>query len=269
MSPLTSARSAQNDRAMDWRQTALHATLLSIVLAASVSAADTLPALLQAVREAEQAPSPLRAEGSVEIDGVEGKKQDRLVIVERSATDAKAPRQLYAELQNAKVRLLALGPTELQLASDGKPRSAKSDQAVGPTSFTAEDWLAFSPERCAAMRIADLSEEQFTLVCEPKKPPSQYSLMVYKFDRAKALMQQVLLYKDTMTNLVKALRHDDFVQVGSKWRPKRIVMQDFKLRTKDVLSLDWQAAANVPAAVFDPKTFATASLPQAAAAQKP
>jgi len=61
-------------------------------------------------------------------------------------------------------------------------------------------------------------------------------------------MQQVLLYKDSMTNLVKALRQDDFVQVGSKWRPKRIVMQDFKLRTKDVLSLDWQVAANVPAA---------------------
>jgi hypothetical protein len=254
---------------MDWRRITICESLLSIVLAAGVSAADTLPTLLQAVREAEQSPSPLRADASVEIDGVEGKKQDRLVIVERSGADAKAPRQLYAELQNAKVRLLALGPSELQLASDGKPRSAKPDQAVGSTSFTAEDWLGFSPERCATMRIADLSEEQFTLVCEPKKPPSQYSLMVYKFDRAKAVMQQVLLYKDSLTNLVKALRHDDFVQVGSKWRPKRIVMQDFKLRTKDVLSLDWQAAANVPAAVFDAKTFATASLPQAAAAQKP
>src|ERR1041385_5887261 len=146
---LTSSWSAQNDRAMDWRRIAPCANLLSIVLAASAPAADTLPTLLQAVREAEQSPSPLRADASVEIDGIEGKKQDRLVIVERSGTDAKAPRQLYAELQNAKLRLLALGPSELQLASDGKPRSAKSDQAIGSNSFSEGNLLGFLPESCA------------------------------------------------------------------------------------------------------------------------
>jgi hypothetical protein len=255
-------------RAMEKRRTGFGLAFVSIAFAGAVGAADTLPTLLKAVGEAERLPTPLRADASVEIDGVEGSKRDRLVIVERSAGDSKAPRQLYLELQNAKLRLLVLGPAELELASDGKPRPAKPDETLDSTSFTAEDWLPFAAERCAAMRIADLSDQQFTLVCEPKKPPSQYSLMVYKFDREKAVMLQALLYKDTLTNLVKMMRQDDFVQVGSKWRPKRIVIQDFKLRTKDVLSLDWQVAPAVAAALFDPKTFATASLPQAAAAQK-
>ena len=71
-----------------------------------------------------------------------------------------------------------------------------------------------------------------------------------------ATMLQALLYKGTMTNLVKMLRNDDFVRVGQQWRPKRVTMQDFKIRTKDVLSLEWKAAAPVPPETFDPSAFA-------------
>jgi hypothetical protein len=52
------------------------------------------------------------------------------------------------------------------------------------------------------------------------------------------------------------LRNDDFVQVGKQWRPKRVTMQDFKVRTKDVLSLEWQAGAPIPPGAFDPSAFA-------------
>src|SRR5205085_11948657 len=142
-------------------------------------------------------------------------------------------------LEKAGVRLLALAPSELYVATAGKPKKSSADAAIGPTSFTAEDFLDFSPARCAAMRTADLGQDSFTVVCEPKKPPSQYSLMVFKFDREKSALVQVLLYKDSMTNLVKLIRHDDFVRVGTAWCPKRIVVQDYKLRTKDVLTLDW------------------------------
>jgi hypothetical protein len=81
-------------------------------------------------------------------------------------------------------------------------------------------------------------------------------------------MQQVLLYKDNMTNLVKMLRNDDFEQVASKWRPKRVVMQDFKLRTKDTFEIQWQPSPTAPAELFDPKAFAAAP-PLPAAAEKP
>ena len=228
-----------------------------------------LTTLLQGVNESLRPSTPLRAEGSVESDSLQGNKQDRLILVERAGAETKCPAQTYLELENAKIHLLALGPSELHVSTDGKSRQATPETAVDSTSFTTEDWLPFSVARCAAMRLADINAEQFTLVCEPKKPPSQYSLMVYKFDREKSVMLQVLLYKGSMTNLVKMLRNDDFKQVESKWRPKRIVMQDFKVRTKDVISLEWQPASTVPAGNFDPKSFGATSLPEASAGRKP
>ena len=217
-----------------------------------------LATLLQGVNESLRPSTPLRADGSVESDSLEGNKQDRLVLVERAGADTKVPAQVYVELEKAKVHLLALGPSELYISADGKSRPATPETAVDSTSFTTEDWLPFSAARCAAMRIVDINAEQFTVLCEPKTPPSQYRLMVYKFDREKSVMLQALLYKDSMTNLVKMLRNDDFIQVESKWRPKRIVMQDFKVRTKDVISLEWHPASAVPARVFDPKSFGAA-----------
>lgn len=238
------------------RRLALASALAFLFFAARAFAEDSLAALLEAVGEVIQPSSPLRAEGTIESEGLRGKSLDRLVWIERAGNGPKAPPQAYVEFEKAKLRLLGLGPAEFWIASDGKASRAKGDQTIDSTNFTAEDVLAFAPERCAAMRLAELSEDRFSLVCEPKRPPSQYALMVYKFDREKATMLQALLYKGTMTNLVKMLRNDDFVQVGKQWRPKRVTMQDFKVRTKDVLSLEWQAGAPIPAGAFDPSAFA-------------
>jgi len=233
---------------------------------ASASAADTLSTLLTGVSEAERLATPLRADATAEIDNVKGQTQDHVVMIERSA-DGKTPeRQVYVQFEKAKVKLLVLSASEIHLAADGKGKKAAADAAVDSTSWTAEDFLPFSPSRCAAMRIADLNTEKITLVCEPNHKLSQYSLMVYKFDRQKSAIEQVLLYKDSMTNLVKMLRNDDFEQIGSKWRPKRVVMQDFKLRTKDTFEIRWREVPSVPPEVFDPKSFAAAAPLQEAAA---
>ncbi len=238
------------------RRLALSSALASLLFAARAFAEDSLAALLEAVGEVIQPSSPLRAEGTIESEGLGGKSQDRLVWIERAGSGPKAAPQAHIELEKAKLRLLGLGPAEFWIATDGKVSRAQGDQTIDSTSFTAEDVLAFAPERCAAMRLAELGEDRFSIVCEPKRPPSQYALMVYKFDREKATMLQALLYKGTMTNLVKMLRYDDFVQVGKQWRPKRVTMQDFKVRTKDVLSLEWQGGAPIPAGAFDPSAFA-------------
>lgn len=264
------ARGASVANRSRWSRPVPAKRLAELVFAFSVpygggASADMLATFLDSVSQADRLSTPLRADGAIESDGIKGKAEDRIVLVERASPDPKAPREVYVELEKSKVHLLALTPAELHLAADGKPAKTAADGPFVSTSFTAEDFLPFSAARCAATRIADISEEQFTIVCEPKKPPSQYSLMVYKFDRAKFVMRQVLLYKGAMTNLVKMLRNDDFTEVGSKWRPKRIVMQDFKLRTQDTISLQWQASASVPASAFDPKSFAASSLLQASA----
>lgn len=247
---------------MNWR-VLLAAASSAALLAATPARADTLVALLASVADAARLPSPLVAAGQIDIDGIKGKTQDRVVLVERAAADEKAPTQKLAAFEAAKVRALARSPSELFLADDEKPKPAKADASVAASSFTVEDFLPFAPERCAAMRIADASDDQFTVICEPKRPPSQYSLMVYKFDREKSVVRQVLLYKDSSTNLVKMLRNDEFTQVGGTWRPKRVVMQDFKLRTKDTLTLEWRTEAKIAAEAFDPKSFAAAALPAA------
>jgi hypothetical protein len=238
------------------RSLAIASALASALFGGRASADDSLAALLQAVGEVIQPSSPLRAEGTIESEGLQGKTQDRLVWIERAGSGPKVPPQVSVELGKAKIRLLGLGPAEFWIASNGKAGRAKGDQAIGSTSFTAEDVLSFAPERCAAMRLAELGEDRFSLVCEPKRPPSQYALLVYKFDRENATMLQALLYKGTMTNLVKVLRNDDFVRVGQQWRPRRVTMQDFKVRTKDVLSLEWTADAPIPPETFDPSGFA-------------
>jgi outer membrane lipoprotein-sorting protein len=237
----------------------VRAATAAVLLVASVASADTLKGLLETVTEAAQLAGPLRADAKLDVDGIAGKKQDRLVLFARPAGDAKNTAEVYVELEQSKVRLLALSPRELLLAADGKVRKVNSDAALDGTGFTAEDFLPFSTSRCAAMRIAELGDEQWRLVCEPQRPPSQYTLIVYKFDREKSVLLQALLYKETQSNLVKAIKQDDFVQVGSKWLPKTIIMQDFKLRTRDTLSLEWKADAKVPAEAFDSKGFAGVS----------
>jgi hypothetical protein len=40
-----------------------------------------------------------------------------------------------------------------------------------------------------------------------------------------------------------------------------MVMQDFKLRTRDVLALEWQTVAQLPSEAFDPTSFGAAAVP--------
>jgi outer membrane lipoprotein-sorting protein len=238
------------------------ATVLTCGLVSNALAGDTLTALLEMVAEASRIDAPLVGIGKADIDGVKGKVQDRVTILERAGADPKAPPHVAVAFETGKSRVLSLSPSQLQLSIDGKVKNAAPEEGVPPSSFSVEDLLPFEPERCAVIRIADLGDAQFTLICEPKKPPSQYAFMVFKFDREMAVPRQALLYKETSTNLVRMLRYDDFVKVGKNWMPKQIVLQDFKLRTRDELTLEWHADAKLAADVFDPKVFATAALPR-------
>src|SRR5437867_4710678 len=109
--PLTSRRATQNDAAM--RARILAAFLLLASFQGRATAAETLASLLQGVNDSLRPSRPLRAQGSVESDSLQGHKQDRLVLVERAAAEATAPVQVYVDFENAKVRVLALGPSDL------------------------------------------------------------------------------------------------------------------------------------------------------------
>jgi hypothetical protein len=249
---------------MTTRALAVAAAFCSVASAFSPVAAQvgTLPAFLEGVAAEQRLSTPLRADAQADIDGLQGKKQDRVVLEIRASGEKTGGNQVIAEFEKAKVKVLALGPGNLHISSGGSAKKAANDTPVAGTSWTAEDFLEFSPDRCASLRIADLVADALTLLCEPKPQLSQYSLMVYKFDRQKFVPLQVLLYKDTMSNLVKMTKYDDFAAVGKKWRPSRIVMQDFKLRTRDVFQAKWAEAPGSKVELFDRKSFSVVSAPR-------
>jgi len=60
-------------------------------------------------------------------------------------------------------------------------------------------------------------------------------------------------YRDSVTNLVKMSRRDDFVEVGGRWRPGTFSMEAFRPDTRTTtLTLAWREAPDAPAAVFTP-----------------
>ncbi len=221
---------------------------------------DALSELIERVGAQTRLSTPLRADVDAEIDYLEGKKHERIVAIFRNHPTENSQIQTYIELDRAKLKFLILGDAQFFAAAEGKMKPASLDTPVDSTSWVLEDLLPFLPSRCNSMRVADLTPEQVTVACEPKKKiGSDYSLFVFKFDREKSVPLQVLYYRDTLSNLVKLRRDEDFELVGSRWRPKRVTMQDFKLRTKDVFEIRWTADPKLPPALFDSRSFAGAS----------
>jgi hypothetical protein len=230
--------------------------IVSMALLPATSFADAVGEMMVAADAQTKLTTPLRGEGEAAIDGMQGKKQEKIVVVERPGG---AGPDVYVELQTAKQRFLLLGSGETFAAKDGKVAKAALDSPIDGTSFTVEDLFPFWSKRCGTMRVADTQSNQLTLTCEPPKGRSQYPLVVYKFDRDKAVPVQVLYYKDTLSNLVKMRRNSDLTKVADRWRPASVTMQDFKVQTRDEITFKWSAPPSVSADLFDPQKFATAS----------
>jgi hypothetical protein len=250
---------------MESAMTRTAAVLVLAFLAAHARGAyaerSALATMVDDAEEQAQLLTPLRAEITAEIHGNKGKTEDDIVLVVRNDPERKSGVQTYVEFEKAGVKVLVLGLDQAWISDGGKVRKAALDAQIAGTNWTVEDLLPFAVTRCGSTRIVDSRPEQMTLACEAERDgPSQYVLTVYKMDREKAVPIQVLYYKDSMNNLVKMQRADGYEQVGAKWRPSRVEMRDFKLRTKDVLELRWEQDPKFPPELFDPKSLSDRSL---------
>ena len=72
------------------------------------------------------------------------------------------------------------------------------------------------------------------------------------FDRDKKVPRKTLYDRETLNNLVKMRRDDDYVLVGRKWMPAVTSMETCKLRTHTTFSVRWSQDENVPPELFDP-----------------
>jgi len=77
-------------------------------------------------------------------------------------------------------------------------------------------------------------------------------LLVHTIDRERDVILQTKYYRDSISNLVKIRRDDEFAQVGGRWRPATIAVQSFREPTSTRLSLAWREAPDAPAALFTP-----------------
>lgn len=231
-----------------------------LLLVPAAARPDALSEVIEQVNRQTQLAVPLRADIDAEIDHLEGKRHEQIVMIFRNHPNETSQVQTYVEFDKSKLKYLVLGNAGFHALSGGKAEPVALDTSLDSTSWVLEDLLQFSASRCASMRIADLTPDQVTVTCEPKKDSgSTYSMFVYKFDREKSVPLQVLYYKDTLSNLVKLRRNEDFELVGSRWQPKRVTMQDFKLRTRDVFQIRWTADPKLGPDLFEPRSLAAPS----------
>ncbi len=220
-----------------------------VVLAghAAHATVEDLDAFLRSAEQAGQVVTPVRGDGQFQVTSAAATRNDQVAVIVRPPADT------YIELHQAGLKVLL--PSQSADASLFKPGDSKAeslplDGSVADSDFTGEDLLPFRLSNYKQPRISDESDSEITVTLFPTMPP--YSLIVITFDRDKKLPRKTLYYRETLNNLVKMRRDDDYVLIGRKWLPTTMSMETFKLRTRTTFTLQWSQDANVPPELFDP-----------------
>jgi hypothetical protein len=222
---------------------------LCLVATAAPARGEDLAAFLAAASSAARPSTTVRGDGELVTSTPEGTVRHRVAIVQRPAGD------LYVEVQSPRVRALLPATGAGWLAAGSSPAPFPADQALAGSEFSRDDLQPFDARRFGSPTIVDRSAEDLTVSLDPRD--SQYSLAVLTFDREKRVPIKAMLYKDTLSNLLKMRRESQHVQVGGRWLPTEIAIENFPLKATSTLSLTWTAVGD-ESARFDPTTFASA-----------
>ncbi|MDX2166182.1 MAG: hypothetical protein SF182_03940 [Deltaproteobacteria bacterium] len=220
---------------------------LVLVAAASTARGDDLAAFLAAASAASAPKQTIRGEGELVTTSPDGTTRQQVVVVQRPNGD------LFIALQPSGARALIPvgGEAQLSTAKGSGATPFALDAPLGGSEFTREDLQPFVMARFGSPTIVDRNGPEITVSLDPKKP-TQYSLTAITFDRDKRAPVKVMLYKDTLSNLLKMRRDSDLVEVGGRWVPGTVAMENFPMRTTSTLTLKWSTAADQPE-LFDVK----------------
>ena len=225
------------------------ALLCSTLVAVTAARGDDLGALLTAASAASKPSAPIRGTGELVTTSPELTTKQQITIVQRPNGD------LYFELQPSGTRaLLRVNGDALLSPAAGKAAVPFAlDAGLGGSELSREDLMPFSVARFGSPTVVDRNGTETTVSLDPRKP-SQYSLEVITFDREKQAPVKVMVYKDTLSNLLKMRRDSGFVQVAGRWLPTTVTMENFSLRSTSTLTLTWAETADAPA-LFDAKSW--------------
>lgn len=210
---------------------------------------EDLAALLAAATSAARPTAPVRGSGELVTASADGTTRHRVAVAQRPSGD------LYIEVQSPGLRALLPTDGPALLAAGSAPAPFPVDGALAGSEFSREDLQPFDAAHFASPTIVDRGDDDVTVQLDPRG--SQYSLEVVTFDREKHVPIKVMTYKDTLNNLLKMRREGAHVQVGGRWLPTEITIENFPMKATSTLTLTWATSDDQPAR-FDPKTFATA-----------
>ena len=213
--------------------------LLGSTVACAPVRAQMLDELLPAVAVQARAPRPLRADVRIDRDGVAA---GDAILLARGG-------RLYVETR-AGTRAL-LSPGKAVVLRGGHIVRAAPDAALDGTDVLLEDLEPFGVRSLSTPQVSDETPERLVVTAAPV-PPSAYVLLVHTIDRERKVIVQTKYYRESISNLVKIRRDDDFAEVGGRWRPAVIAVQSFREPTTTRLALAWHEAPDAPAVLFTP-----------------
>jgi hypothetical protein len=217
------------------------ASLLYLLLAASAQPvqAVSVQELLPAVAAESSAPHMLRADVHVERDGTAAGDAVLLALGQR----------LYLETRSGTRALLS--PGKVVVARKGRLVRAPVGTTLPGTDVLLEDLEPFGVGRMPVAQVSDENPLGIVVTGAPA-PPSAYVLLVLTIDPERNVIAQTKYYRDTISNLVKMRKDDDFSQVGGRWRPATIGFDSLRPPSTTRLALTWREAPDAPAALLTP-----------------
>jgi len=241
-----------------WIAAALVAVSVTVAgLPATAIDTNRADAMLRAVENQMRVAAPLRADGELTVASPDGTQRTPIILVYRPG---KTGTDVYVELKRdgSKALILSDGAQAFRLPAGGsKAESFPPDATLADSEFAREDLEPFHVKPGGQPQISDENGASMTVTLVPK--PSQYSLQVFTFDTERKLPIKTLYYRDTVNNMVKMRRDNDYVAIGTKWLPTAITMEDFKLRTESTLTLKWSQEPAFAPELFDPTFLARPS----------
>jgi len=133
-------------------------------------------------------------------------------------------------------------------------RKLGTDEPLAGSDLRGLDFFPFWKTDYSSSQISDENTLEKTVSLYPGKD-RPYTLYVISFDKAKLIPRMIKFYKDNFSNLVRIRTDKDFVMVGSRPRPTRILVRDFAAGSTRTYELKWSLldAADAPAEEATPK----------------
>jgi len=219
-----------------------HTRLVIPILFVAVAAvrAEELRDLLPVIAAQARAPRPLRADLRLEREGV---PTVQAVLLERGG-------RRYLETRTGTRALLS--PGKVVVVRNGRVARAAPGTALEGSDILLEDLEPFGTGSLTVPQVSDEGPTGMVVTGAPT-PPTAYALLVHTMDPEKAVIVKTKYYRESVSNLVKMSRDDDFIEVAGRWRPGTFVMETFRPDTRTTtLTLAWREAPDAPAAVFTP-----------------